>query len=76
MTHEVTDARVTEQMIQAGREASGYDQMAGFELAKIYLAMREHDAPADEAVGFRAKKTGDPNHDAIMEDLARRIDDE
>jgi hypothetical protein len=33
-------------------------------------------AASDAPIGFRARKTGDPAVDAVMEDLARRIDDE
>ena len=47
-------------------------------LERLYARWRvPQPAPTQETGwGWRAKKNGDPVHDAVMEDLARRIDDE
>lgn len=48
----------------------------GFQVVKTSETAEYHGLRNAGEVDFRARKNGNPSHDAVMEDLARRINDE
>lgn len=58
------------------REFYGIDQVLHAKLCTIRATLARHRAQGSEPIGFRAIKPASPYHAAVLEDLARRIDDE